>query len=247
MIAADIKNHMLGTYVALRRLMAVVTFAFLVTLAGYRMYGEDPATRNSISAYYYHQNNDFRMKDVFIASLSAVGLLLIAYQGYTNHENWALNIAGVGLLLVVSFPMDWPESDDPLSDRAKVHYTGAVLFFLALGYVCLFRAHDTLQFLHTEERKRLFRNLYRVTGTLMIGAPLTAISIHYISIHFFADKSWGSWVYWVEWIGVFVFLSYWVIKSTELRLTRLETEEKADALASCPIKEYFWPNRPPGA
>jgi hypothetical protein len=226
MVDPDIKTHMLRTYVALRRLMAVVTLAFLVTLSLYRLSGQDTVVRNSISAYYHHDNAGFRMKDVFVAALTAVGLLLVAYQGYTDRENWALNVAGVSLILVVAFPMDWPPGDTWRigSDREKVHYASAVLFFLLLAYVCLYRAHDTLPFLHDERRKRLFKNLYRVTGALMLGVPFVAIGLYCLEVK--------SWVYAVEYAGVAVFLSYWVIKSTELRLTRLETEGKVDRVAA---------------
>lgn len=228
MVDDDIKTHMLSTYVSLRRLILFVTLTFLVTLTAYRLSGSEQH-RNSISAYYYHDNSVFRMKDVFVGALTAVALLLIAYQGYTDRERWALDLAGVGLLAVVAFPMDDPSGDPgrPSSKVELAHYTGAVTFFLAVSYVCLFRAHDTLAVMRDEGRRTMFANLYRVTGMLLLAVPVAGIVL--------MQFSW--WLYGVEYAGVVVFLAYWAIKSTELKLTQLETEEKVEAMAAALPKE----------
>ena len=206
MVDPDITVHMLRTYVNLRRLMTVVTFVFLATLTIYRLKDEaDTKNRDSISAYYYHDDNDdFPMKVVFAAALSAMGLLLVAYQGYTDQEKWILNLGGAALVLVVFFPMDDPTV--PVAHRsghATVHYASAVVFFLSLACVSLWRSHDTLA-LVTPRRRRIYRNVYRVTGGMMLFVPVLAIAIALNVIHF------ASAVYWVEFIGVVAFLSYWV-------------------------------------
>lgn len=231
MVAEDIHTHMLGTYVSLRRLIAVVTAGFLLTLWGYRLSGHEEVPRHSISAYYHHDNTGIRMKDVFVGALVTVGLLLVAYQGYTDRENWALNLGGVALLFVVFCPMEWPPNETIAlgTVRETIHYASALVFFGSLAYVCMLRARDTLRFMHSETRKRVYRNLYRLTGALMIGLPLSAIGLYFL------DEQ--SWVYTVEYLGVAVFLVYWLIKSAELEGTRLETEEKAPQLAAAPVKE----------
>ncbi|QJW94547.1 hypothetical protein [Frigoriglobus tundricola] len=215
----DIRTHMLATYASLRRLIAVATAAFLITLAGYRYVGHDPVHRDSISAYYYHHNGDVRMKDLFIAALSSVGLLLVAYQGYTDRENWALNTGGVALLGVVAFPMDWDlatDSSGELTIRGGVHYTCAVTFFLSLGYVCLYRAQDTLGLIPVQAQ-RTYRNLYRITGFFMWTVPAVALLLRWIG--------YDGWVYVVEYFGVSVFLIYWIVKSVEMRVSLTETPQ----------------------
>src|SRR4051794_8756861 len=165
-----LEMHMLRTYASLRWLIALVTLAFLATLWTYRDSGHDTQPRNSISAYYHHDNRGFRMKDVFVAAFCAVGVLLVAYKGFTWRETWALTLAGVALLLVVYFPMDWPPIDDavpvekrpPTSEQALIHYSCALLFFFTLGYVCLFRAHDTLGYLRFQILASAYRRLYRL-------------------------------------------------------------------------------------
>ncbi len=217
-VDTDIRTHMLGTYAALRRLIAVVTAVFLLTLTGYRVFGHDPVKRESISSYYYHDNVDFRMKDVFVGALTSVALLLLAYQGYTDRENWTLNIAGTGLLCVVAFPMDWdPNTNSPgeMTIRGYVHYASAVTFFLSLGYVGLYRAHDTLGLLPDGMQKTLFKNLYRITGFFMVAVPVLAVVL--------VLRGYGGWIYVVEYFGVTVFLVYWLVKSYEMKVSLLET------------------------
>ncbi len=216
----DIHAHMLATYASLRLLIALVTFAFLFTLAGYREFGGDSVNRHSISAYYYHDNTGFRMKDVFVGALTAVGLLLMAYQGFTDRENWALNISGVALLCVVAFPMSWNADKKMAGDLeaiGRVHYASAIAFFFSLGYVVLYRSHDTLGLLPDGPRKMAFKNLYRITGTFMWAVPAIAIALEW-------TKN-DDWVYIVEYFGVFVFVVYWVVKSYEMKLNLGETRD----------------------
>jgi hypothetical protein len=205
----DLRAHMLRTYAALRALMAVVTLAFLLNLLGYRVLGHEPG-RTSVSAYYYHDDPaDWRMKDVFVGALCTVGFLLIAYQGYSDAENRALNAAGTCLLCVVVFPMD-PDTAEkvPRSFVGTLHYVFAVLFFAGLFYVCVFRARDTL-YAARHPYTRLYAQLYRLTGGLMAVLPPLAIGLY------FARRE--DAVFWVECFGVTVFLAFWLIKSVELR------------------------------
>jgi hypothetical protein len=216
----DIKAHMLATYKALRWLMAMVTGLFLITLTGYRLFGKDSTAmpRESISAYYWHHNDDFPMKDVFVGALVGVGLLLMSYQGYTDRENWALNTAGVAIICVVFLPMDWDvgkNAPGPMTPRGWAHYACAFFFFLPLAYVALFRAQDTLGLLPDGARKMLFKNLYRVIGLCMAVVPfLTA------GFGIFGDR---AWLYKLEYTGAALFLAYWAIKSNEIKASLAET------------------------
>ena len=242
----DIKSHMYRTYVSLRRLIAAVTFVLLAILLAYKAYGDDPVPRTSVSAYYHHDNKGVRMSDVFVAALATIGFLLIAYQGYTDYERWVLNVAGGALLSVVAFPMDWPIDDKtfwPTTFIGWLHVFAAVTFFLSIAYVCLFRARDTLG--ETQKGnpigKTVYTGLYWGIGVLLILTPLLALLFG----HFRAssgtpsgDSSLKSMTaYWVEVSGVFVFLSYWVVKSIELEWAGQETEQGVNALAADAVKQ----------
>lgn len=226
--ANDLEAHMLGTYTSLRRLMAVVTLGFLVTLTVYRQTHRGAGELDSISAYYHHANPAFRIADVFTGALAALGVLLIAYQGYTKRESWALNVAGAALLVVVACPMDWPApaSAADLSATAWAHYVAAVVFFLGIGYVSLCRARDTLAVVSTDGRRAAYQNAYRVTGVMMILSPVVAVLLHLVG----RDDA----IYYAEYGGAVAFLAYWVVKSVELRLTRLETPARVEAAGRRP-------------
>lgn len=60
--------------------------------------------RDSISSYYHSP-----MRDIFVGSLSVIGVLLITYMfGRKNREFWASTIAGICLLGVANFPTERP-------------------------------------------------------------------------------------------------------------------------------------------
>src|SRR5258708_23344517 len=149
--------------------MAFVTFAFLAILTVYRHVGND-TERNSISAYFYHPDVGFPMKDIFVATLVAIGLLLIAYQGYRNLEKHALNVAGFFLMCVVFFPMDNPDIANstgkpaPTSWHAWIHYTSALIFFGSIAYVCICHAQDTLAVVSSPKRRAAYKGTCKVIG-----------------------------------------------------------------------------------
>jgi hypothetical protein len=207
--------------------MAVVTGLFLVTLAVYRLFGmfgwlgvEPP--RASISAYYYHDDTGFPMKDVFVGALAAIGASLIAYQGYTRAENWALNAAGSFLLVVVAWPMNrWP---------TFIQNTSAILFFLCLAGVSQFQSRSTHDAVTDRKRKGIYLAVYMATGVLMVALPLSALALSLL-------LGLADWVYLLEWTGVFAFLTYWVVKSHELYYTQLETQGRPAVLEAKQVQK----------
>jgi hypothetical protein len=228
-VDSDIRQHMLTTYVWLRRMMAIITGLFLIVLLWYRYEGGEPP-RDSISAYYHHEKSaklDLPMRDVFIAVLSSIALLLVSYQGYTDGENRLLNLGGFGLLCVVFFPMDHPNSSEPASRRATVHAVSALVFFGSIALVSIFYARNTLALVSTEARRKHYLRAYRLTGALMIALPIAAVVTAQV-------MKLTSTVFWVEVAGVAAFLAYWLIKSLELANTRLEVDNRLGALPKSP-------------
>lgn len=109
-----------------------------------------------------------------------------------------------------------PKNDLPLTLSGKLHYTGAIVFFVGIALVCWFRASDTLKDLFQErpELFKLYRSLYRLTGALMGLVPVLAIGLYVGGLR--------STVFWVEFAGVAVFILYWAIKSLELSNVEIE-------------------------
>jgi hypothetical protein len=199
-------------------LIALYTIAFLVTLFVYRAVGTDSVARNSISAYYYHTNEGFPMRSVFFFGLGAVGILLILYQGSSRGMYWMLNVAGVLLLFVSFFPMDWPPDDRKglvdMTWHAWIHYVSAVLFFLLLGAVGIFKAKDTLHERRESSRKLVYTIMYNFTGWGMIAVPWLAIILN--------AKGAKSAVYVIEFVAVGGFWVYWLVKIAEQDVFTLE-------------------------
>jgi hypothetical protein len=194
----------------IRWLLALVTVAFLTTLWSYRAWGPAEAKdRYSISAYFY----DDVMRYVFSPTLVVVGVLLIFYRGRSETERWLLNVAGVLLGLVAVLPMDRPPGGERLSWHAWVHYGSAVLFFVCLGAISVFRAKDTLRDRRDSTGKLAYIVTYNFTGWSMIGVPWLAIILN--------AKGASSAVYVVECVAVVVFLIYWLTKIAERDLVPL--------------------------
>jgi hypothetical protein len=147
--------------------------------------------------------------------LCAVGAFLYFYKGYSKREMAALNVAGIGAIVIALVPVDYPYN--PVgwpSAVGLVHNVASLIFFAAIAYVCLARSHDTLELISDAARRARFNMLYRALGALMILAPLTATILHLL-IPKEADEAY--WVLAIEVAGIWVFAAFWLVKSREIR------------------------------
>ena len=137
-----LREHMLGTYHNLRVGIGVVgaILPFLLLLGGWLL--DHESLQGSMSAYYYSPT----MRDVFVASLGAIGLFLILYKGFSSREDRALDIAGVGALIVAFFPTGLACPKDEVAaflERARAINEGADVAHatwrapLARAFACL--------------------------------------------------------------------------------------------------------------
>jgi hypothetical protein len=135
-----LQAHITASYTTLRIGMAVLAIAlpFLLWIAGHFLAALP--LQGSMSAYYHAGGGAVR--DVFVGSLFAIGVFLMLYKGFTDFENWALNLAGGFLLIVAVVPMAWGCGD--ACPKFSWHGTASVVFFLSIAYVCIFRSADTL-------------------------------------------------------------------------------------------------------
>ena len=204
----DLPGHVRATYFALRIGIAALGIAlpFVLAIGGKILAGLE--LQDSMSAYYHGGGGV--MRDEFVGVLCAVGAFLYLYKGYTVLENVALNFAGVFAVGVALFPMQW-NCAGPCG-RFSLHGSCAVLFFLCIAYVCIFRASDTLSLLENGELARRYRRVYRLLGTAMVLLPLGI----FLSSFFQGPSQSGSWVFFVEAAAVLVFGTYWLVKSREI-------------------------------
>lgn len=204
--AESLQKHMLGSYVSLRKSIAVIGAALplLLWLGDYAL--DRSALRASMSAYYYS-----RMGDVFVGALISIGLFLYLYKGFSTRENLALNLGGalaVGVALLPTSPIYVDHTS-----TSKLHGTFAALFFLCIAYVCIFRASDTLSLIRDTRRAERFRSTYRVLGLMMVVSPALAVGLTYL---FESSTQKHTWLFFVEAVAVWVFSAYWLVKSREL-------------------------------
>lgn len=159
------------------------------------------------------------MRNVFVGILFAVGGLLIVYQGMSRFEDWALNLAGVTAFGVALFPMSW--SPTPHDHVFSVHGAFAISFFACIAYVCIWRAGDSLVLIQKPETKKHYQRTYQCLGLAMVLCPLAAWAL--ISLLPFKKTV----IFFAELAGIYVFATYWVIKSREASRTQLD--EKAES------------------
>jgi hypothetical protein len=211
--AGQLQKHMAGTYFALRRGMGALAAALppLLWLGG--RFGDGEPLRCSMSAYYYSP----AMRDTFVGVLVAIGVFLYLYKGFSRQENWALNLAGalaVGIAMVPTTP-----SCEDGGRRLTAHGTFAVMFFLSIAYVCVFRASDTLSLVRDTRMAERLRATYRGLGALMVVSPGVAWALDVL----LQPGSRGrSLVFFVEAVAVLTFATYWLVKSRELGATEAE-------------------------
>jgi hypothetical protein len=210
--AGELQRHMAGTYFALRIGMGVLAAALpLLLWLGGRFIDREPL-RCSMSAYYYSP----AMRDTFVGVLVATGVFLYLYKGFSRQENWALNLAGA-LAVGIAMRPTTPQCGD--GGLFTLHGTFAILFFLSIAYVCLFRASDTLSLIRDARRARRLRAVYRALGVLMVVSPAIAAALSAI-LRSGANES--SALFLVEAFAVLTFAAYWITKSREMSVTDAE-------------------------
>jgi hypothetical protein len=89
------------------------------------------------------------MRSWFVGPLFVLGIFLYVYKGFSDTENWLLNIAGISALGVALFPMGWNcgnncQSVSILGNEITLHGTFAIISFLSMAAVALWCAKDTL-------------------------------------------------------------------------------------------------------
>lgn len=200
------------SYEILRNGIGVLALALpIVLIVG----GGTDEIQASLSAYYHFSGTEparygaGTMRDAFVGMLCAIGAFLFFYRGHSLQEDLALNCAGISVVLVAFMPMDWPPaSARPASVTGTVHWISATIFFVMIGYVCIFRARDTLCLTSDRKRRRAFERIYLIFGALMLATPAAVAA---------SLRQSGYATLIVEICGIVVFSCFWLIKGYEIR------------------------------
>ena len=217
-----LEDHVRSTYANIRIGFAVASILLPVILLFVGLLYHVPI-QCSMNAYYHAGNGAARNE--FVGILIAVGCFLYFYKGYTIRENIALNLAGGFLVLVALVPMPWDGGDScgqltlqgvsQFLNSLSAHNVFASLFFVSVAYVCTFRAKDTLTLIKNDQfRRGLYEKIYIGIGIVLFFSPVAA---------FLATLLYpGRFVFAIEALFVWIFGSYWIVKTCEINQTEVE-------------------------
>lgn len=217
--SADLQKHVLATYLALRVGMSIVAALFPFMLwGGEALLSGDLRLHGTMSAYYHS-----RVGDVFVGVLFAIGAVLYLYKGFSRKENCALNLAGFFAVAIALLPTDVPaplrgDCACEIFTSQLVHAICAVLFFVCIAYVAIFRATDTLYLINDPARQHRYTMLYRGLGIAMLVVPMTA-AVMLLAFQLGRDPSERTIGFVVEALAVLIFAAYWGVKSLEIAET----------------------------
>lgn len=206
------------SYLFLRRAIGAIGLALPVVLIVGNLIWPHGMLLDSISAAYYSP-----LRGVFIGSLSAVGVFLVAYRGYGRIDDVTGDIAGMAAIGAALFPTAPLVGASAAQNVADVlHNAFAGIFFLALVVFCLFL------FPRNEGAPtpaKLERDVvYRVTGVLILVAiillGITKLTSAATSLH---PKLW------LETIAILAFGIAWAVKGETLGVLRDRVNEMRSA------------------
>jgi hypothetical protein len=220
----SLSQHFASTYHSLRLGIAVIGISLPALLWVGGKWFDNLSLLGSMSAYYHEST-----RDVFVGALCAVGVALYLYKGFSRAENLSLNAAGVLAVCIAMFPTAKSGIDFRVVNY--VHVISAVLFFLALAYVSVFRASDTLSLIRPTSRGKKLQYTYRTLGGLMVASPVLAIATAWLLRPRTAEP---SNVFFLEAFGAWTFGAYWLVKSWELKQTSAERAAAQGILQAVP-------------
>lgn len=178
----------------------------------------------SISHYYY----DTLSSLFFIIILSAFGLFLISYKGYTKDEDseqisddFLTNIGGLAALIVVFVPTtcigstsqtikalcetcDVPLFGHSLTTPNTIHLVSAGIFILCMGWMSKYK--------FTRGSKSMHNKIYKHCGNVVfisVALLIVGIILEKLEVNFFIND---YYVYIFETIAVFAFGTSWLVK-----------------------------------
>ena len=217
---SHIERHIFQSYFNLRLGMGIIGIflPLLLWLVAYVISSQ--GLLPSMSAYYHSVS-----RDVFVGALFAIGAAAFLYKGYSFKENIAMNLADIFAVGVAIFPTECPsvvaEAMCEAPTFKAIHAVSAILFFLTIAYVCLFRSNDTLRRVKDEARRKRYSRLYLIIGILMILLPILVLIKSYGYMNFIGAR---SAIFWMEALAIWSFSAFWILKSFEIKQTTLKPE-----------------------
>jgi hypothetical protein len=203
-----------ATVTRLRLGVGVIAGALpFVVLFGNMLFARHAVWLGSISGSYYTQ-----MRGVFVGSLCAIGVFLIAYRYDKWDDIWS-TVAG-GLAIVVAL---FPTPPDPVNGVVTrtqvsigvVHFVAATSLFLVLAFFCLFLFTRSADGTVRTPQKQTRNTIYRCAGGV-IAAAIAAAALIALFAPRSVRESWNT-LFWCETIAILSFAVAWLTKGGAFR------------------------------
>ncbi|MBN1997349.1 hypothetical protein JW935_07350 [candidate division KSB1 bacterium] len=211
-----IRKHVYATYFTLRWGVAALALIFpWVLVFGGSVFADVP-WQNSLSAYYHAPlgASSGVMRDWFVGFLFALGALMYLYKGFTQLENWLLNIASILTVGVAMFPMAWPPANG--DGLFSLHGSCALGAFVCLALVSWLSPGYSLELMQPGPKRTRYVTAYITFGIFLLVFP----GIAWLLTNFMGDP--GKFIFSAEVLGLVGFTGFWVTKSLEMGDTKGE-------------------------
>lgn len=197
------------TFLTIRKVIGFLGFLLpIVVVLGSQSLKE---MLGSVSAYYYTN-----MREVFVGTLSCLGLFLISYHGYDLQDRISAKICGGSAIGVALFPT-LPDSNslqpiislisnDKLSNN--LHHLFAFLLFITFSYMSLFLFRKTDDNPSKEKNQR--NKIYTACGLVILLCLLLAL-IYKFGPYKSTLKGLHP-IFWLEFVMLWAFGTSWLVK-----------------------------------
>ena len=192
------------SYLSLRRAVGLIGIALPFVLARGRILIDDAGLRGSMSSYYYSS-----MGDVFVGSMCAIGVFLMAYRGYERRDDFAGNLAcffALGVALLPTTPEAGATARQQLVGAFHLFFAAGLLLTLAYFSLALFRLSNP----HPTPQKLQRNKVYTVCGYTILACVAACAAVKLLPGNALLLKF--SPVFWLEAVAVVAFGVSWLTK-----------------------------------
>ena len=196
------------SYMRLRQSIGWIGFLMPVCVRLLAYVTQNVHWTDSISAYYYTA-----ARDELVGPLVLVGVQLCSYRTPAKQDNILALVAGISGICVALFPMSQqkacgllgslPACQPPPGQGPVVHMYFAIVFFVVISYMVLFRFKKTWS--GTLMKRKIIRNrVYMTMGSTMAAS--------FVLIGYFDLTGNETSIFWPETMGVMAFAAAWRVK-----------------------------------
>lgn len=198
-------------YLLQRRGMAMLAAALPVLFLISSLLLGRTAFQPSISDYYWTLDAE---RTLLVGVLCSVAAFLFLYKGESTKEDRILDVAGLSAAGIAFFPTAGP--GDAGDATASAHGVFAVLFFICIFTLCIFRSEIYLKRNPDKERSALFQLLYRICSGMMIASIAAAVILSFFPAKFIAALFRNHHIFWFEAVGIWSFSAFWYVRTREI-------------------------------